>query len=310
MLHIVPNYYKSFSCIASACRHNCCIGWEIDIDADTDAYYSTVPAPFGNRLKQHISHKGEAHFILGSEERCPFLNEKNLCDIICTLGEAHICTICQEHPRFHNELPGRIESGLGLCCEEAARLILQQTVPMLLEADGTDPSNTDEIIALRDQVLFCLQNRTQSIPARIDAMLTLCSAQPLHADMPQWADFLLSLERLDEQWTNCLLLLKHHAANADISGFDVHMAQRQTEYEQLLVYFVYRHLANACDETDLAARASFSAFSYELLHMLGAVLWTTHGTFSFADQVELARLYSSEIEYSDENLDALLDALC
>lgn len=310
MLHIVPNYYKAFSCIASACRHNCCIGWEIDIDADTDAYYSTVPAPFGSRLKQHISHEGDPHFILGSGERCPFLNEKNLCDIICTLGEAHICTICQEHPRFHNELPGRIESGLGLCCEEAARLILQQTAPVLLEADGADTATTDEIIALRDQVLLIVQNRTQSIEARIDAMLTLCGALPPHADIPQWADFLLSLERLDEQWTAHLLLLKNNAAAADLSGFDAHMAQRQTEYEQLLVYFVYRHLANACDEIDLAARASFSAFSYQLLHILGAVLWTTCGNFSFADQVELARLYSSEIEYSEENFDALLDALC
>ena len=105
-------------------------------------------------------------------------------------------------------------------------------------------------------IRFCSACKTERslFPARIAAMLTLCSAQPLHADMPQWADFLLSLERLDEQWTNCLLLLKHHAANTDISGFDVHMAQRQTEYEQLLVYFVYRHLANACDETDLAAK--------------------------------------------------------
>ena len=30
-----PKYYTEFSCIADRCRHSCCIGWEIDIDADT-----------------------------------------------------------------------------------------------------------------------------------------------------------------------------------------------------------------------------------------------------------------------------------
>ena len=29
---VVPNYYNQFKCIAEKCHHNCCIGWEIDID--------------------------------------------------------------------------------------------------------------------------------------------------------------------------------------------------------------------------------------------------------------------------------------
>ena len=31
---IAPDYYREFHCIADKCRHSCCIGWEIDIDAD------------------------------------------------------------------------------------------------------------------------------------------------------------------------------------------------------------------------------------------------------------------------------------
>ena len=30
-----PGYYKRFACIASKCRHSCCVGWEIDIDPET-----------------------------------------------------------------------------------------------------------------------------------------------------------------------------------------------------------------------------------------------------------------------------------
>lgn len=39
-----PAYYKAFRCIGSDCTENCCIGWEINVDEDSLAYYETVPA--------------------------------------------------------------------------------------------------------------------------------------------------------------------------------------------------------------------------------------------------------------------------
>ena len=53
MLHIVPDYYKEFRCIAGACRHSCCIGWKIDIDAASAARYAAVGGELGCRLRQH-----------------------------------------------------------------------------------------------------------------------------------------------------------------------------------------------------------------------------------------------------------------
>ena len=41
----------------------------------------------------------------------------------------------------------------------------------------------------------------------------------------------------------------------------------------------------------------------------GALLWQRQGAFDFAHQVELARLFSAELEYSEDNMDAILDAL-
>lgn len=308
MQQVFPDYYKDFRCVGGVCRHNCCIGWEIDVDPDTAAYYDTVPGAMGRRLKENISRDGEPHFILGEGDRCPFLNEDNLCDIILTLGEEHICGVCTDHPRFRNELPGRVETGLGLCCEEAGRLILGKTTPMVLEISGEEETG-DAIIALRDQVLILLQNRSKGIPGRVDEMLWLCGGALPTKSMGQWAEILLGLERLDEAWTQVLTFLRDKGDRADLGGFDRHMAGRQTEYEQLLVYFVYRHLANAFDEIDLAARAAFAALGYQILYTIGAAIWTETGDFTFEQQVELARLFSSEIEYSDENRDILLDEL-
>ena len=308
MQFVFPDYYKNFTCIAGSCRHNCCIGWEIDIDEDTLRYYDSVSGPFGQRLQKNISRDDTPHFILGAEERCPFLNEKNLCDIILTLGEECICGICSDHPRFRNELPGRVETGLGLCCEEAARLILSQSAPVTLEYSG-EQEYEDEIIALRDRVFTLLQDRTIPVTRRVEEMLRLCSANSPSLSIGEWASLLLELERLDPSWTDLLLSLKEGWKTADYAGFSRHMESRQSEYEQLLVYLIYRHMANAPDFISLAARASFAALIYHLLYTLGAVIWTNTGLFSFEDQVELARLFSSEIEYSDENLYLILDSL-
>ena len=80
-----PDYYGDFVCIADKCRHSCCIGWEIDIDDNTLDYYSSVEGAFGTRLRENISQGDNPHFILGSDERCPFLNQSNLCDIYTEL---------------------------------------------------------------------------------------------------------------------------------------------------------------------------------------------------------------------------------
>ena len=31
----VPDYFDGFSCLAGACPHSCCFGWEVVLDVDT-----------------------------------------------------------------------------------------------------------------------------------------------------------------------------------------------------------------------------------------------------------------------------------
>ena len=125
-----PEYYDRFRCIAGACSDSCCIGWEIDIDEEKEALYRKIPGALGQRMKRCIDWE-EGHFILqGKEERCPFLNQENLCDLILELGEESLCDICREHPRFYDWFDGLTEAGLGLCCEAAGRLVLAQEKPV------------------------------------------------------------------------------------------------------------------------------------------------------------------------------------
>ena len=97
MQNAYPDYYPLFHCIADRCRHNCCIGWEIDVDEDSLAAYDQIGGEMGERLHKCIDRSGEMpHFILSEQERCPFLNGKNLCDLILYGGEGMLCQICTE----------------------------------------------------------------------------------------------------------------------------------------------------------------------------------------------------------------------
>ena len=306
MLIVYPDYYKDFRCIAGACKHSCCIGWEIDIDPDTAELYGSVTGDLGECLKENISREGEPHFILGENERCPFLRKDNLCRIICELGESALCSICSDHPRFRCELPDRIETGLGLCCEAAGRLILSKKDKTTFEITG-ESDVFDEIVELRDKVIAILQNRDKTVELRAAEMLERCGASVPEMTLSQWADFLLSLERLDDSWTECLYELK--SAEPDLKAFDLYMKDRETEYEQLLVYLIYRHFANSPDEWEASARCAFAAFSYQLIKTLGALHYAKNGGFTFEDQVELCRLFSSEIEYSEDNLYEVIELM-
>lgn len=307
-----PDYYPQFRCAAAACRHNCCIGWEIDVDEETLARYMALEDAMGARLRESIARDGDApHFRLGAGERCPFLNGGNLCDLILYGGEEMLCQICTDHPRYRGFFSGRTEIGVGLCCEEAARLILTKREKTRLITEGTGALTEEEaaLLSLRDALITIAQQRMLPLEARMEAILARCGTALPEVSAADWAAFCLALERMDEAWTGILEALRANADTLPREAFAAHMASRMTEYEQLLVYFLYRHLPAALDDGDACGKAAFAVLSVRLLFALGALRYGQSGDFTVDDQIELCRLYSAEIEYSDDNLNAFFDAL-
>ena len=310
---IAPDYYTKFQCIADRCRHSCCIGWVIDVDADTLEYYHSVEGTLGKRLKNGIDEGGETpHFILGEGERCPFLNQTGLCDIITELGEGALCQICTDHPRYRNFYSDRMEIGLGLCCEAAGELILkrkEKTTLVVLEDDGENEEldvPDESLLTWREQLFAIAQNRNLTIEERVVSVLNAAEFTIPARSLAEWADIYLELERLEESWTDCLQELK----NTDISDAPVLDTEEwEIAFEQLLVYFLYRQLPFALDDGEYEGRAAFCVLSYRIIRDLCRVHAVLHGGVGLDDLVDIARQYSAEIEYSDENVEALLDAL-
>ena len=98
----LPDYLSAFHCKASACRHTCCAGWEIDVDPDTVRRYREMDGSLGDSLRAALETdaEGNAHFRLTEEERCPMLRPDGLCRVICERGEEALCQICTDHPRW------------------------------------------------------------------------------------------------------------------------------------------------------------------------------------------------------------------
>lgn len=234
-----PGFYKKFQCIGSACSDNCCIGWEIDIDERTNEVYQSLEGAFGERLRASITTEEDIHFVL-EQERCPFLNKKNLCDIITTLGENKLCDICREHPRFYEWFGELTEAGLGLCCEEAARLLLENDQPMLFEtandeAPGNNYSEEQQewlmeieeehlkvLLSAREHLFSLLQNRTYSIWERLSAVLNIS------VQMQECLDF--------DDWSGISELI----AQSDMSGnamSKVQIENKTNRYRDILMFY-------------------------------------------------------------------------
>ncbi len=291
----VPIYYPSFHCIASACRHTCCAGWEIGVDSAAAARYLACRGPLGEELRERMAEDGEGGWVfrLREDGRCPFLDDRGLCRVILEMGEEALCEICADHPRWRTFFSSFEEMGLGMACEEAARIILSEErravmVPLGEEEEETVLTEDEQVVlAFRARVLETLWRREMPLADRL-RMLEKEGLAPETGDPFLWRDRLLSLERMDEKWTRALQAL---------SPFSPFPPGADLPLEQAAVYFVMRHLSRAPEDGLMRERCALAVLLTRLLAVLSRE----------GDRTETARLLSSEIEYSDENVPRLLE---
>lgn len=306
-----PEYYKKFKCTADKCENSCCIGWEIDIDGQTFEKYKGVQGHFGKRLRKCISDGAmdERHFILGESDRCPFLNGNNLCDIYIELGEENLCDICRAHPRFRNFYDSRTEVGLGLCCEAAADLILEWQQPfslIVIDEDDEDESFDDledVFFDLREKAFEIIQNGKISAEEIVSVLLETFGQSADTVSLQNKIKFYLSLEILDDEWK----MILENALACKRFDYDIFKSKEgQNIQRQLLLYFVYRHTAEGIYDGTFGAWIKFSVLGLEMIKALCAAS-EKPDVECFKD---IARRYSAEIEYSEENTEKLLSLLC
>lgn len=290
-----PKYYKKFQCIADKCQHSCCVGWEIDIDDYTLELYRDIPGEIGETIRGSIGESEEsAYFRMCPDGKCPHLDERGLCRIIKALGDDALCDICREHPRFYNYVGGHSEVGLGAVCEAAAELILAEvdyaTLEYLGETYGEPDPDAFDPAPLRSELFAILSDCGLTYPERLHKIAEKFALTELPDDSAA-GNLLASLEYLDES---------HRELFADICSTQLPEGDNAIFCERFFAYLVYRHGGAATDAESFRRAVGFAL----ILERLFRSMIYHHGI----TPIESARIISEELEYSEENTEAILAA--
>ncbi len=304
MKEYVLNYYPLFRCVKDKCKHTCCAGWEINIDEQSLSDYKGYEGEFSTALKNGINFK-KSKFKTDKFKRCSFLNDKGLCEMIINLGEKSLCQVCRDHPRFRGFFEDRTETGLGFCCEEAARIILSfkgKLEPILISDDIEKIEldlNEKNLLQFREKALNIVQDRSVNINQRIDNLLALCNAGFLEEDFKKVIKTFSCLEKIDKDWTKKIKSIN--------KAFDKKTDESLSLYcEQFLVNGLYRHLSDAEDTMWVRARTIALIFSWWIVKSLVELERVKAGNL-LETTVEAVRSFSAEVEYSQKNLEKLFN---
>ncbi len=333
MTDTFPSYYKKFKCIADKCPDTCCAGWEVVVDNGSLEKYRSLSNSYGKKITGLIAVDEDGDNIFSPKNgRCPFLLDSGLCEMYIELGSDSLCRTCRIFPRHITYFGARKETGISLSCPEAARLITESSEPITFETEeiqaeiiptAIDPNLYFTLFEARKKAINILQNRNFSIEKRICAYLKFsreisCNIRKknyadaretakkdfLSAESPNFSplrakralnkyfsDF-KSLEMLDSSWKSELDCAEN-ASTQSISDFE-------WEYENLMVYFVFRYFMAAVFDGDLLTKSKFAAVSFIIIRRLQA-----KDIDKKEARVKAMQKYSKEVEHSAINMEYL-----
>ena len=144
-------------------------------------------------------------------------------------------------------------------------------------------------MAFRQHLLLIMQDRGLPLSQRLCLLCEAVDCPTPVMSAKKAADFLQRLEQLDPAWAKRLEQLRY----LQLEQTDAFSLQG----EQLACYLLFRHLPGALEDERLRERVMFAAWSVLFLAALSQ---------NATDYVDAARAFSAEIEYSEENMDAML----
>ena len=374
MIYEYPDTVLKFSCIAGKCPDTCCAGWEVDLDRETEEYYRYVEGPFGKRLRRAMKTETEENadgeevrtcfFPLTDQNRCPFLNDDNLCEIITHLGPEAISVVCDEYPRYFEQIGNYQQMDMSLSCMEFGRIFFSSgPVQLQRMEDDTDRGwgDTDRerlrgILTIRDDAVRYLQDEDHKLSWRekmndIERQIGIIPTQESRRSLMRRME---RLEVIDHRWTEMLELVRNTGVEAGDAGTAVSSeagdagttfsseaggagitvsgeagdagtavigeadnipAQLRAEFERLhedclpgwftklCVYFVFRYTLDIYSDGDPAGVFRYIDRSLRFLWMMCLAEWNAAGRkLTIEDMIDLAHLYSRQVEHCEENV--------
>lgn len=333
-----PEYYERFRCIGGSCPDTCCAGWEVDIDDESGDYYRSVTGDFGKRLNEHICEcDGERYFPLTKSNRCPFLNDKNLCDIYINLGEESLCQTCTEYPRYFMDIGNYEQVDMSLSCMELARIFYTETEHINYirsendvcgdELSQDDQATLIEVLALRNQCISVMQDNDGSFTEKFKTVRDLVSeaqgltpeegdtARPyLTEDYSELIVLLESMDSINDTWTEKLNYYKKVSVDSKALSrlgdfFRDTDGSLDTWMSKTAVYFIFRYFIDTLIDGDIEKELCLIHRSLRLILFMLFAEWLIKGTVQVTDIIYVSHLYSKQVEHDDGNVSVLKDTI-
>lgn len=180
---IKPDYYDNFACDAAECVFTCCQDWKITVDEKTKRRWQKLPCPEPMKAgkKRVIDYvtaaDGGDEIILKRNGKCPFLDEKQLCNLVKAYGEGCLSHTCHTFPRERHEHEDRIEYALSVGCPKVLHMLWGKPVFSYDETDEItecakeNVPNTPAIyFHIRDWFASFLKDESNTIPEALQTL--------------------------------------------------------------------------------------------------------------------------------------------
>ena len=119
-------------------------------------------------------------------------------------------------------------------------------------------------------------------------------------------EIFLDMEELDEEWINTKAEFEqiYHEDTYEklLLAYLNSKDYSELGYEHLLVYFVYRYLMNAVYDYDILSYAKMIVVATLVVRDMDAARFQRNGgSFTMFDRIDVARIFSKEVEHSEGN---------
>lgn len=288
----------------------------------------------------------EGQFRIRPDGRCPFLNDSGLCDLYTELGEDALCVTCDQYPRYTCEFGNLRETGIALSCKTAAELILgddcapgfvvHEDKELFPALNNIDADLFNHLMKAREHAFEIILDRRYTITDRMGLLLNYGEKLQKSVKNPRDMDkvtaqndsgrysgdevkFYRHLWKLylkqviiKKEWPELAEKAEKLLYNQNYitikQKFYEDCKPIMYEYENILTYFVFRYFMKGVFDRDVLTKVKMAVISTLMIIQCDMAVWAEKGCLTFGERVELAHLYSREVEHSEENFDNLCKA--
>lgn len=116
------------------------------------------------------------------------------------------------------------------------------------------------------------------------------------------------METLDIEWDTAKKelreILKEDTYDQILQEFLQSKDMLEKDYEHLMVYFTFRYMMNAVYDSNLLSYAKLAVVFTLMIRDMDAVrFYLNDGKYSLKDRIDVARIFSKEVEHSEENVE-------